>query len=92
MFHKILIASDGSEYARDAAMLASEIAQRFNSQIVVVNGFDLSFAATGEIGVWAMSVDQTTIEACMEGERAAAEGAIKPIQRRWSRLTGCFRR
>jgi len=79
MFHTILIGSDGSEYAENAALLASEIAKRFASQIVVLNVFDLSFAAAGDAGYGAMSVAPQILEECIQGELAAAEKAVKPI-------------
>ncbi len=37
MFHKILIGSDGSECACNAALLAAEIAKRFQSQTIIVS-------------------------------------------------------
>jgi len=79
MFHKIILGSDGSEGARNAALLASEFAKRFESQVVVVNAFDISFAAAGDIGPWSLSVTPQIMQECMEGERAAAENAVKPL-------------
>jgi nucleotide-binding universal stress UspA family protein len=79
MFHKILIGSDGSECARNAALLAAEIAQRFDSETVVVNAFDISFAAAGDAGPWSVPVAPEIIRECMDGELAAAESAVQPL-------------
>jgi nucleotide-binding universal stress UspA family protein len=78
MFHKILIGSDGSENSRNAALLASEIARHFGSETVVVNAFDISFAAAGDVGAWSLTASPDLIEECMQGERAAAENVVKP--------------
>ena len=79
MFHKIVIGSDGSEDARYAALAAAEIARRFESETIVVNVFDLSFAAAGDVGPWSLAVSSEIIAECMEAERAAAESAVKPV-------------
>ena len=79
MFHKIVIGSDGSECARNAALLTAEIARRFESETVVVNAFDISFAAAGDVGPWSVAVSPEVIRECMDGELAAAESAVKPV-------------
>jgi nucleotide-binding universal stress UspA family protein len=44
MFQTILLCSDGSEHSTRAAQAAVEIAQKFDSQIVLVNVFDPALA------------------------------------------------
>src|SRR5258707_511120 len=79
MFHKILIGSDGSEYARNAAAIGASIAKHFHSEVLALNVFDLSFTATGDMGAWAVTIDPATIDICVKSEREAAEHVIKPI-------------
>lgn len=79
MFSKILICSDGSECARNAARAGAEIARRFGSEVLLLNVFDLSFMASPEVGVWAATFDQETINECFHDERKATEGIVKPL-------------
>ncbi|MCW3098941.1 MAG: Universal stress protein UspA and related nucleotide-binding protein [Chthonomonadaceae bacterium] len=79
MFHKILIGSDGSVSSRNAALLASEIARRFDSETIVVNAFDISFTGAFEIGTCSLSASSDIIEKSMQSELAAAENAVKPL-------------
>jgi nucleotide-binding universal stress UspA family protein len=79
MFQKILIGSDGSVSARNAAQLASEIARRFDSETIVVNAFDISFTAAADVGTWCLPASSDIIGKSMQSERAAAEDAVKPL-------------
>jgi nucleotide-binding universal stress UspA family protein len=79
MFNKILVGSDGSEYARNAALAGAAIARHFGSEVLALNVFDCSFATTGDLGAWAVAIDQDTIDLCIQKERDVAERVIKPI-------------
>jgi nucleotide-binding universal stress UspA family protein len=79
MFNKILICADGSECAQNAARAGAAIAQRFGAEVLALHVFDLSYAAPGYMGVWAIADDQETFELCMKTQRETAEKGIKPI-------------
>src|SRR5579871_625689 len=79
MFHKILICSDGSEYAQNAALLGSEIARRFQSEVLGLHVFDLSIITAGDVGVCSIPVSQEAMDNMMKSQREAAERVITPI-------------
>lgn len=61
MFNKILICSDGSKSALSAVRTAGQIAQRFGSEVVILNVFDPSMVPSAYIaapgGEWGMVTD-----------------------------------
>lgn len=48
MFERILLAVDASEHARSAVTIATEIAQRFGSEVLVVHVREPRMAETGD--------------------------------------------
>lgn len=79
MFHKILVCADGSASAIDAAGTAASVATRFGAEVVGLNVFHSSYVDPGTIGVWAIAIDQDTIDRCAKEQRDAIEPMIKPI-------------
>ena len=50
MFKKILVCSDGSDYARDAALVAVQVAAHFKAEVVALNVYSTYVAALGIFG------------------------------------------
>ena len=85
MFKKILLGSDGSEGAHNAAALVSEIARRFDSEVLVLNAFELSFVPVGLIGRWSAPIDQERMHLISSRRRISAEEVVRPIFERLDR-------
>ena len=79
MFKRILICTDGSDSALDAARTAAAIARSFSSEVLALNVFHLGFADPANIGVWAIAVDQDVIERCARQQRMAVEPVIVSV-------------
>ena len=79
MFQRILVCSDGSAGAVDAAASAASIALSFGSEVVALNVFHMAYADPANIGVWAITVDPDVIRRCADEEREVVEPTLMPI-------------
>jgi len=62
MFRKILVCTDGSQHAIEAARAAAEIAQQFESQVLLLNVFDTVSVYAPSVGIWDLTVDQDAFD------------------------------
>lgn len=76
MLEKILVGLDGSEHAEVAAHLAMEIAQRFDSELIGLNVFDISVKSTGDAEGLGHAFSPEVMKTYLEEERAAAASAV----------------
>ena len=79
MFKKILICADGSACALAAARAGAAIARHYAADALVLNVFDHATIGPGEIGAWAIAIDQDVIERCARETKLEVEKSIKPI-------------
>ncbi len=82
MFRSILVCSDGSEPALQAARVAAGLAHQFDSCVHVLNVLDLSILSDpGAVGVWQVAVDQTiVIEELQQAQQAAERNTLMVFQ------------
>ena len=76
MFHKILVCSDGSTCALAAARAAVAFARRNGAEIIVLNVFHFPYTGVGEMGVWAVAIDQVELDRCAREEKEAVKRSI----------------
>ena len=69
MFSKMLMCSDGSEQALEAAAVAAEIARKFNSQLLLLSVYDPSVIPAATVGIPDGSL-QTAVSAGCYAEEA----------------------
>ena len=79
MFKKILVCIDGSEHALNAARVAASIAHHSGSEVVALNVFRFSYADPASVGVWALTIDQSTIDRAAGDCEKAIEPAVRQI-------------
>ena len=68
MFSKILVCSDGSDKALEAAAVAAEMAQKFGSQVILLNVYDPSVIPAATIGIPGGLLETTVSESCYAEE------------------------
>ena len=75
MFKKIMICSDGSEGALTAAQLGAQIAQKFQSDVLLIHTYDLAVAAypTFEAGIWNLPITEQGMDSYAAEARLALE-------------------
>jgi len=73
MFQRILLCSDGSACAMDAAGTAASIAQRCSAEVLALNVFHMPYADPTYIGMWPIATDQDMIARCASEQRRAGE-------------------
>ena len=75
MFRKVLICSDGSEGALTAAKLGAQIAQKFQSEVVLLHTYALAVAAypTFAASVWEFPVMAEGMDSYAEEARLTLE-------------------
>ena len=71
MFNKILLASDGSEDAMNAAAVAAEMATKFGSKVVVVNVFTMPPMVTPYVGSLGLDLDPVALNRIADEAQAA---------------------
>ena len=76
MFTKILVCSEGSVGALDAARIGASIAAHFGSEVLALNVFHADYEY---LGVWEMTVDQDTIDRFAREQQEANEQNVRPI-------------
>lgn len=77
MFHKILVCTDGSASALEATRLGAEIARHLNAEALVLNVFDVIYTDAAYMGVWAMTIDQESLDRCAQAQREAVENLAR---------------
>ncbi len=77
MFSKILVCSDGSDYALDAAQIAAVIARQFGARVQVLNIFSFPYIDPVYAGVSAIPADIITESA--KAQREAIEHSTLPL-------------
>lgn len=78
MFNRILVCVDGSCCAAAAARAARAIADRYGAEFLALNVFYPALAEPGEIGAWAIAIDQRALDLCASEELEAAKKSIAP--------------
>jgi nucleotide-binding universal stress UspA family protein len=68
MFSKILVCSDGSDKALEAAAVAAAIALKFGSQLILLNVYDPSVIPAATIGIPGGLLETTVSESCYAEE------------------------
>ena len=68
MFSKILVCSDGSDKAIEAAAFAAEMAQKFGSQVILLNVYDPSVIPAATMGIPGGLLETTVSESCYAEE------------------------
>jgi nucleotide-binding universal stress UspA family protein len=61
MFHKIMLASDGSDGALQAARVAADIAKKFGAELTLFNVFTLPMPVMPMVGFPGVDVDPATV-------------------------------
>jgi nucleotide-binding universal stress UspA family protein len=79
MFRKILIGSDNSCNALDAARTTAVIARKFDSKVLILNVFNAYYADPGYMGVWTLAVSQEDIDQTTKTMREDIERQVRPI-------------
>lgn len=79
MFHKILVCSDNSPCALEAARTAAAIAGKCGSTVQVLNVFNDFYANPAYMNVWAMAITQEAIDESARAEREAVEQSVLPV-------------
>jgi nucleotide-binding universal stress UspA family protein len=72
VFSKILVCSDGSHKAIDAANAAAQIAQKFGSEVVLLTVFDPSVVAAATMGIPGGTLASTVDSGSFANEAQAA--------------------
>ncbi len=68
MFSKILVCSDGSDKAIEAAAVAAGIALKFSSQLILLNVYDPSVIPATTMGIPGGLLETTVSESCYAEE------------------------
>jgi nucleotide-binding universal stress UspA family protein len=76
VFHKILVCLDGSASSRDAARIGASIAGHFHSEVVALNVF---YPGDDYMGVWAIAIDQDSVDRCAREQKADLEQSVWPL-------------
>ena len=89
MFSKILVCSDGSDKALEAAAVAAEMAQKFGSQVILLNVYDPSVIPAATIGIPGGLLETTVSESCYaeEIQSGAEKSTAEVFQRAGVRYT-----
>ena len=72
MFSRILVCSDGSPKALDAAQCAAQIAQRFGSEVVLLSVYDPSVIPAAMLGIPGGDIATTVDTGCFVEETQSA--------------------
>src|SRR5690348_8150848 len=72
MFSKILVCSDGSPMAIEAASVAAEIARKFHSQVILLSVYDPSVIPAATLGVPGGMLETTINSGCYAAETQSA--------------------
>ena len=76
MFKKILVCSDGSDYARDAALVTVQVAAHFKAEVVALNVFPTFLAA---MGVWNLAMGQDVMDDYAKAQKENVTKHIVPL-------------
>jgi nucleotide-binding universal stress UspA family protein len=80
MFKKILVCADDSACARDAALIAAQVAAHFEAEALLLNVFDLAaHGMLSEMGVWSLTLGEDIVEDCAKAERESVAKHIAPL-------------
>jgi len=76
MFKKILVCSDGSDCSLEAARMGASIAGRFGAEVVALHVFHID---SGSMGVWAIVLDNDSVDRSAREQRKAIEQSLRPL-------------
>lgn len=82
MFSKILVCTDGSAFAKQAAKVAAEIAQKFGSQVVLLNVYDPTIFPAATLGLpgGPLQLDIAAGRYAQEAEKSVLEETGRVLQ------------